>query len=175
MEQQWAMAKPWGIILCDGVVTRDPFWFGDEVPMPPLEGRSFRHGVTDCFSLVRDYYRSERGILLPYSPRDNAWWQDHRDPVSREVVFKAQNLYEDALAQLPFRKLRDSEPLEPGDGMLFAIRSATGANHGAVYVGDGMMLHHPAPLSPRDGNSLSRKELVARYHNFRTGYYRWEG
>ncbi|MDR3427935.1 Mov34/MPN/PAD-1 family protein [Silvimonas sp.] len=31
----------------------------------PLVGRSFHHGVLDCYSLIRDWYRRERGISLP--------------------------------------------------------------------------------------------------------------
>ena len=32
-------------------------------------------GVSDCYSLIRDWYRTERGIALPEFPRDWEWWE----------------------------------------------------------------------------------------------------
>ena len=34
----------------------DVFWWGDKLPRAPLIGRGFRHGIHDCYSLIRDYY-----------------------------------------------------------------------------------------------------------------------
>ena len=34
----------------------DCFWWGDQLTPAPLLGRGFRHGVHDCYSLLRDYY-----------------------------------------------------------------------------------------------------------------------
>src|SRR5471030_1459183 len=40
----------------------------------PLEGRSFVHGIWDCYAIVRDWYRLEHGIDLPNFERSDGWW-----------------------------------------------------------------------------------------------------
>ena len=57
MRAQLDLALPFGVVVCDRAQAYRPFWFGDQCPIPPLLGRPFRHGVTDCFSVVRDWYR----------------------------------------------------------------------------------------------------------------------
>ena len=41
----------------------------------PLVGREFPHGVNDCYQLVRDWYRRERGIELKNFMRIDGWWE----------------------------------------------------------------------------------------------------
>lgn len=40
----------------------------------PLVGRPFVHGVWDCYAIVRDWHKQERGIELPDFPRLDDWW-----------------------------------------------------------------------------------------------------
>lgn len=40
----------------------------------PLKGREFIHGIHDCYGLIRDYYKQERGIILPDFERKHQWW-----------------------------------------------------------------------------------------------------
>ena len=104
----------------------------------PLIGRQWVWGVTDCWSLVRDWY-AERGIML----RD---WQRPADPEQ----FNAAPMFDGCWAAAGFRELAEDEPLMPGDALLFAINS-TGLNHVGVMVDDGMVLHHlQGRLSSRD-------------------------
>ena len=35
---------------------------GEQLPRAPLLGRGFRHGVHDCYALLRDWYAVERGV-----------------------------------------------------------------------------------------------------------------
>lgn len=55
-------------------------WPGGEYTMalpadrPPLLGRPFIHGIWDCYGLVRDWYKLERGIELPDFERNDNWW-----------------------------------------------------------------------------------------------------
>ena len=77
---------PWGIIPTDGERVGDPIMWGDQLPIAPLIGREFRHGTSDCYTLVRDAYRlgkdgmKEHGIdgwpldpiQLPEVPRDDS-------------------------------------------------------------------------------------------------------
>ncbi|WP_405051537.1 NlpC/P60 family protein [Silvimonas sp.] len=47
--------------------------------------------------------------------------------------------------------VRVNDDLQPGDVILMQVRSPHDANHSAVYLGDGFMLHHLyGRLSSRD-------------------------
>lgn len=116
----------------------------------PLVGRSFHHGVLDCYTLVRDFYDREMGISLPDFYREDNWWDN---PDSGE-------LYMDNFKQAGFVEVNDGPVY--GDGILMQYRSNK-VNHGGVYIGDislksqpglfpvsGALLHHPMPrLSER--------------------------
>lgn len=54
-----------------------------EVDVSKYIGRKFVHGSTDCYSLVRDFYKNEFGIELTDYARAEFWWN------------KGQNLYMD--------------------------------------------------------------------------------
>jgi proteasome lid subunit RPN8/RPN11 len=136
---------PWHIVRVDGVdgapraldlVTFEPSGY-----QAPLVGRTFSHGVLDCYALIRDWYRQVRGIALPDFPRPDDWWNDgHSD------------LYTAGFTTAGFVMLGDGEPLQKGDVILMQIRSDNGVpNHGGVYIGDGLLLHHQyGLLSTRD-------------------------
>lgn len=92
----------------------------------PLIGRPFIHGILDCYSLVRDYYRETLQIDLPDFERHDNWWKT------------GENLYLDNFAKAGFSQVNE---LQPHDGILMRIASDT-PNHAAVYLGDGIILHH---------------------------------
>lgn len=94
----------------------------------PLIGRPFYHGVLDCYSLIRDWYARERGITLRDFERPDGWW-DH-----------GANLYVDHFRDAGFVRVAADE-IEPGGVILMQIHSPV-PNHGAVYLGDGVILHH---------------------------------
>jgi len=98
----------------------------------PLIGRAWSHGTLDCWALCRDWYARERGIDLPDPPRADGWWDDG-----------VTDLYGDAaIASAGFRRIGQDE-LAPGDLILMQIRSKNRVpNHAAVYLGDGLILHH---------------------------------
>ena len=133
--QQIATALPWGIVSTDGVTASAPLWWGDGIPDVPIEGRDFRWGPSgtdgkgDCYALVRDWYRRERGLLLRDYARDAAW-QD-----------EAPLLYQQGWQAEGFRPIAE-DSLQPGDAVLFAIRSQGRPNHAGVYLGQGLLLHH---------------------------------
>lgn len=110
----------------------------------PLVGRTFSHGVLDCYSIVRDWYKEERNIDLPNFKRDDGWWSDgHSD------------LYTKGFPEAGFEKIGNSIhdcTVEIGDVILMQIRSLNNIpNHAAVYIGDGNILHHLyGRLSSRD-------------------------
>jgi len=93
----------------------------------PLVGREFVHGVVDCYSLIRDYYAMELGIDLPDFPRADDWWS------------KGGNLYRDGFTSAGFTQVEG--PPQRHDVLLMQV-AARVDNHGAVYCGDGTVLHH---------------------------------
>lgn len=130
MQGQIDSDVPWAIIVSGVDSAGDPVWFGDQLDPVDLVGRPFIHGIFDCFSLVRDYYKAEHNIILADVPRDWDWWNN------------GQNLYEENLAAWGFRPLDPSvEEIRPGDGFLCRLRSDV-VNHAGVYIGDGLFLHH---------------------------------
>ena len=98
---------------------------------PPLIGRHWVWGITDCWSLVRDWYKEKLGITL----RD---WD--RPTTPEEFIEKP--MFEKCAWRTGFRQLRPDEKLENGD-LLFMSIMATGLNHVAIFL-DGDVLHHLA-------------------------------
>ena len=149
MRGQAASGVPWGIVATDGERASEPTWFGDQVDRAPLVGRGFRHGVTDCYALIRDYYRLELGIDLIEFPRDWEWWLNGGD------------LYRDGIAPAGFRRIEQAEAM-PGDMWIAQLRSPV-PNHGGVLLEHGLALHHPSGRDPVDGTQLSRREPIGRW------------
>ena len=98
---------------------------------PPLLGRPWVWGITDCWSLVRDWYKEEKNIIL----RD---W----DRPSTPQQFLEKPLFESCAWRTGFRELRPNEKLLNGDVLLMSILSPT-LNHGAIFI-NGDVLHHLA-------------------------------
>ncbi len=133
----------------------EPVWWGPGVAAPPLVGRPYRHGVTDCYSVARDWYRLERGLALPDYPRRWRWWRSGRGDAPPEDLF-GRHFADAGFEPIPYREAR------PGDALLLRVASPV-ASHCAVIVEDGVMLHHPGGPRPWDPSRLSRREPVSRW------------
>lgn len=107
----------------------------------PLIGRQFSHGVLDCYELIKDYFRQELGISLPSPQRDDEWW------------LKGQNLYLDNFEAAGFDRV---EIPQQHDVLLMQVASRV-PNHGAIFLGDGCILHHQA-------GRLSSKDVYGGWH-----------
>lgn len=130
-----ASGLPWHILSwpADDLRTIEPSGY-----QAPLVGRQFAHGVLDCYTLVRDWYRIERAIALPDFPRRDDWWHQGED------------LYMRHYAEAGFVAVSQDQPEQAGDVILMQLRSPV-PNHAAVYLGGGHMLHHlHGRLSSRD-------------------------
>lgn len=121
----------------------------------PMVGREWSHGVLDCYSLIRDWYAQERGLLLPDFARRDEWW------------LRGQDLYIEGFEVAGFRQV-DPADMQPGDVILMRVASPV-TNHGAVYLGDNRIIHHVQNrLSCRDVYSefwIKRTTHVLRHEN----------
>ncbi|SHO57832.1 C40 family peptidase [Vibrio quintilis] len=126
MQGQISTGVPWYICNIDQGRVTDFFGWG-KPGMTPLTGRPFRHGVTDCYAIIRDYFFRHRRVTLNDYPRSWEWWKSGED------------LYEKYFRQEGFSVIESSE-VEAGDVFLAAIASRQ-INHGGVYTGNGLILH----------------------------------
>lgn len=153
MLQQIASNIPWGIVFLINKAVEQVAFFGDQIEPQDLIGRPFVHGIYDCYSLLRDYYRT-KGRTIPIFPRDNLWWE--RNP----------SMLLDGFIEAGFEEIDTSE-IREGD-VFFAQVCANVVNHSGIILKDGIILHH---LYGR----LSRREPIYSWKKFISGYYRYNG
>lgn len=161
MAGQIATGIPWGlcVVSADRLVSK-PWYWGDSLDPPPLAGREFRHGPSgtdnkgDCYALIRDWYRLQRGIMLPDFPRDDAWWET------------GGNLYEEHFAEAGFCEIPASQAND-GDIFLMKVMSDRTNHAGILTSGCQLILHH---LSGR----LSRQEPMGMWRKFITKWVRYK-
>ncbi len=111
----------------------------------PLLGRTFIYGVSDCFSLVKDFYQQKMGIVLPEIVRPYfGWWLD-----------EGNRLIEDEASAMGFEEVD-----EPAFGDVFLMKASNSStyDHMAVYLGDKSIMHHTLM-------GLSRVDFLDGYWN----------
>jgi proteasome lid subunit RPN8/RPN11 len=116
---------------------------------PPLVGRVWYHGVQDCYTLIMDYYKQELGIILNDYPRQPDWW------------YRGDNLYSDNFRNEGF-EIVTRESIKPHDLILMQNNAAV-VNHGGIYLGDNILLHHCT-------NRLSSRDVYGGYWESITRY-----
>jgi len=94
----------------------------------PLIGREFSHGVLDCYSLIRDYYKATLKIILPEHERRDNWWN------------MGENLYLDNYEKDGWI-LVDKSQRKKHD-MVYMRVSSKVSNHAGIFLGDNKILHH---------------------------------
>lgn len=158
MAAQKDMGIPWGIVSTEGTEVSDILWLGAE-ERPPLLGRQFIHGVTDCYSIIRDFYKIEFNVDLPDYPREFDWWNDGEG--------YTQNLYEKYYEDAGFYDITRDE-LQYGDVIMYSVLSRKGiSNHAGVYVGDNQVLHHLL-------GQLSQRVSMDKWQKRETRYVRYK-
>lgn len=128
-----------------------------------LIGRKYVDGKQDCYGIIRAYYQDLHNLPLKNFARPTLFWQDKSFDLIHQVM--GRDRWESVGVNI-----RD---LQIGDVLIFAIRSTT-ANHLAVYVGNGMMLHHAwSKLSNVESLTqswTSRLLMIARHPDIRLEY-----
>ncbi|MXW02220.1 MAG: glycoside hydrolase [Holophagales bacterium] len=148
MEAQIALDLPHGIVPMTDVGAAMPFFWPDTGR--PYLGRPYRHGVTDCYTLLRDWYARERGLELPAVAYEWRWSEDS----------PALDLYTSWRRRLDWAEVDPAEA-QPGDAVLFRMAGSRVANHAGVLLEGGLLLHHPSP-KPYDPTCLSRRTPLGR-------------
>ena len=97
----------------------------------PILGREWAWGVTDCYTLVRDWYKEKLNINLI----------DWQRPTTLED-FNKNPMFEKCAEETGFRELKADEKLKNGDLLFMSILS-NNLNHVAIFI-DGDVLHHLA-------------------------------
>ncbi|ERK18622.1 Phage tail assembly protein [Pantoea sp. AS-PWVM4] len=113
-----------------------------------LAGRRWVLGHADCWTLVRDYFRQERSVILNNWSVDYEWWVDGKE-----------NRYDDNWQAEGFTEV-DVTDMKPGDVIMMRVQAPV-TNHAAVYLGNNIMLHHAF------GN-LSARVPYGKYYRDRT-------
>jgi len=152
METQMMMGVPMGITWLNEhgeTVPNSTFWLGDTLEIAPLLGRPFIHGLYDCFSLARDYYRLQ-GYEIKDFPRPEEWWMLPEDNPKH-------NMYMDCMKECGFHVI-GLEEAKVGDVVLAKILSPVN-NHAAVILDNGLILHHLH-------NRLSQRQPQRMYRKF---------
>lgn len=109
----------------------------------PYLGRVYVYGIHDCYTLCQDWYRREWGLKLKHYETEEGWWA------------RGENWYMEHYAENGFVKLPPSAPPQAGDMLLMQVGSDV-ASHSAIYLGDGIILHHLR-------NRLSRRDVYGGY------------
>ena len=150
----------WGVtVVSKGEVALDPWWWGDSVPIAPIDCRRFRHGIHDCFGLVRDWIRLNLGVVVPNVVRGYEFWR------------QGSNTLIENYKSAGFVIIDELE--KPGDCAIFKIRSQV-PNHCAVYIGDDTFLHHFPDRLPQTGIVGRWLKYIAK-DGKRDGYMRFVG
>ena len=150
MECQQEMRIPWGIQPMQSNGPAGPMeFFGDQVMIPPLLGRTFLSGSRDCWCLVRDLYRKQWDIVLPNLPRDEDWYR--QDGPEYDLLSSEQ------IAAAGFVEI-DMAEARPGDVVLGSVASQR-TNHTGLICARGLVLHQ---IEGRD----SRREPINPWQRY---------
>lgn len=161
MQGQINTAVPWGVLSTDGVASSRIAWWGKGAPKPPLVGRKFRHGISDCYALIKDHYEIAKGVELPEFPRDWEWWE------------KDQNLFLEGFPQAGFVRI-DASEARPDDVWLAQIHTDT-VCHGGILLENDLVLHQICSRNAVDDSRLSVREPLFRYQKYITHWLRYVG
>ena len=140
-----------GLLYCKNT---DSFhYFLPESYQNKYVGRQFEIGVSDCLSLVSDYYKNELNIELPNIKREDGWYK------------KAPNIINE---NIPLALIKvELKNGQKNDIAVFDLLNNGTPCHFGIYLGNDLILHHSR-------NKLSTIELMSPERKRRIAYLlRW--
>lgn len=143
---------PWYIYGTDGEVVSEPIRY-PAIKSNIYTGRKFIWFVSDCYSLVQDYYLYELGINLP----------DHKAEDDFKNIRKMKDIFLPYLTEYGFRPTGKDYPEQIGDVIILNQHGYIG-NHLAVYIGNNQLIHQDV-ISKQENihEVLSNINMVVRY------------
>tara|TARA_B100000427_G_scaffold273882_1_gene241792 strand:- start:100 stop:837 length:738 start_codon:yes stop_codon:yes gene_type:complete len=102
-----------------------------------LYDRTFKIGETDCYTVVKEYYKDLGIEINGRNDLGNDWHK--KDPSLIQKLFELNKNNPD----LPIIELGATTQLQKHDVIVFEFIKGRGPNHVAVYLDDGNILHHP--------------------------------
>ena len=136
-------------------------YFGDSLPVENYVDRPFIHGISDCYTLIRDYYKKEFNTIIPVFPRNWDWWRDDKC------------LYETGFKVAGFEEIDPSEA-KRGDVILCQIQSKT-PNHGAIFIDENTVLHHIGSAEAVRFDRISKYDSIKLVTRYMTHVLRYKG
>jgi len=122
---------------------KDSFFSYDPAKEKTVElNKNFIIGKSDCYTLVKDYYKKLEIILSGENFLGDDWHK--KNPHLIQELF---NLNE-TNPSLPIEELNKDAPLKKHDVLVFEFQKGLGPNHVGVYIGDGTLYHHPRNKYP---------------------------
>lgn len=125
-------------------------------------GLPYIFGINDCYSLVRNYYKTHKNIELMDFPRRWEFW-------------KTENLLINNAKEAGFKEISANE-VEVGDVFFCTFHGVSRYPiHMGVLAEKGIMVHHPSNRQPINYSCLSVKEKIDRYLPSITHWMRYVG
>jgi proteasome lid subunit RPN8/RPN11 len=116
----------------------------------PLIGRQWVWSISDCWTLVRDWYKETWDLDLP----------DWERPLDMDG-FTTNPMFDGCWKEAGFVEV-PLETMQVGDAILMSLDGSSGLNHVAVYVGEQQILHHIR-------GRLSSRDIFGGYYQKQTG------
>lgn len=151
MHGQVHTGVPWGIVMTDGEASTHIRWWGGTKPdqIEDLLNRTFCHGTSDCYALVRDYYLIKFNITLPEFPRGWQWWKTDKNTLA------------EGFPSAGFEEISQSEA-RAGDVWLAYLHNDK-LCHCGIYLGNDLAHHHPGSGHPVNDTHKAVVTPIFRY------------
>jgi cell wall-associated NlpC family hydrolase len=88
----------------------------------------YKCGISDCYSLIRNYFNKELNIKINDYNREEKWWEKEPDLI-------INNIKNEGGIEVEYKDLKIN------DLILFSFNGAL--SHFSIYLGNDMILHHP--------------------------------
>lgn len=122
----------------------------------PYEGRIYKWTSSNCYTLIRDWYKYELGIKLNnyFLPREGSYNESNFD------------LFLNNIEREGFKEI-SIENIQVGDLILFKLGRVLHSNHIGIYLGDNKFLHHLTNrLSSVDDLGIEWRRRAVSTHHF---------